>query len=54
MGKFIITKRADGEHQFNLKVGNGQTNLISEGSSENRIESVKKNAGVAKVEEEGL
>ncbi|ARK10206.1 YegP family protein [Fibrivirga algicola] len=49
MGKFVITKRANGEFQFNLKAGNGQTILSSEGYSsksgcENGIESVKRNA----------
>lgn len=27
MGKFVITKRVNGELQFNLKAGNGQTIL---------------------------
>ncbi|WP_343521892.1 YegP family protein [Pedobacter sp.] len=49
MGKFVITKRSNGEYQFNLKAGNGQVILSSEGyaaksSCENGIESVKKNA----------
>ncbi|SDD19053.1 YegP family protein [Pedobacter soli] len=49
MGKFVITKRTNGEYQFNLKAGNGQVILSSEGyaaksSCENGIESVKKNA----------
>lgn len=49
MGKFIVTKRKDGEFQFNLAAGNGQTILASEGYSSkaacmNGIESVKKNA----------
>lgn len=49
MGKFVITKRSNGEFQFNLKAGNGQTILASEGyatkaSCENGIQSVKKNA----------
>lgn len=49
MGKFVITKRSNGEFQFNLKASNGQTILTSEGysaksSCENGIESVKKNA----------
>ncbi|MBB6235759.1 hypothetical protein HDC90_000359 [Pedobacter sp. AK013] len=48
MGKFVITKRTNGEYQFNLKAGNGQVILASEGyaaksSCENGIESVKKN-----------
>jgi uncharacterized protein YegP (UPF0339 family) len=49
MGTFAITKRTNGEFQFNLKAGNGQTILSSEGYSsksgcENGIESVRKNA----------
>lgn len=49
MGKFVITKRKNGEFQFSLKAGNGQTILDSEGYSAksgctNGIESVKKNA----------
>ncbi|MCU0434699.1 MAG: YegP family protein [Bacteroidia bacterium] len=49
MGKFVITKRSNGEYQFNLKAGNGQTILTSEGYAQkdgclNGIESVKKNA----------
>lgn len=49
MGKFIITKRKNGEYQFNLKAGNGQTILSSEGYTtkagcKNGIESVKENA----------
>jgi uncharacterized protein YegP (UPF0339 family) len=30
MGKFVITKRSNGEFQFNLKAGNGQVILTSE------------------------
>lgn len=49
MGTFVITKRKDGEYQFNLKAGNGQVILTSEGYSsraacDNGIESVKKNS----------
>lgn len=49
MGKFEITKRKNGEFQFNLKAGNGQVILTSEGytakdSCKNGIESVKKNS----------
>jgi hypothetical protein len=49
MGKFVITKRTNGEFQFNLNANNGQTILSSEGystkpSCENGIESVKRNA----------
>lgn len=49
MGKFVITKRTNGEFQFNLKAGNGQTILVSEGYTTkaaclNGIESVKTNS----------
>lgn len=49
MGKFVITKRTNGEFQFNLKADNGQTILSSEGYSskancDNGIESVRKNS----------
>ena len=48
-GKFEIKKDAKGEFRFNLKAGNGQVILSSEGYSAmdgctNGIESVKKNA----------
>src|SRR6266446_4776489 len=49
MGKFVITKRKNGEHQFNLKANNGQIILTSEGYSskaacQNGIESVRRNS----------
>ncbi|WBX71997.1 YegP family protein [Tenacibaculum retecalamus] len=49
MGKFIISKRTNGEFQFNLKADNGQVILTSEGysskaSCENGISSVKTNS----------
>lgn len=49
MGKFVITTRSNGEFQFVLKAGNGQTILQSEGyttktACENGIESVRNNA----------
>jgi uncharacterized protein YegP (UPF0339 family) len=49
MGKFVITKRTNGEFQFNLKADNSQVILTSEGyttkaNCENGIASVKKNA----------
>lgn len=49
MGKFVITKRVNGEFQFNLKANNGQTIFASEGyktkaNCDNGIESVKRNA----------
>lgn len=51
MGKFVITQRKDGEFQFNLKAGNGQVILSSEGYSAkascmNGIESVRTNSAV--------
>ncbi|MDN3677688.1 YegP family protein [Flavobacterium paronense] len=47
MGKFIITKRLNGEFQFNLKSNNGLVILTSEGyttkeNCENGIQSVKR------------
>ncbi len=49
MGKFVISKRKNGEFQFRLKANNGQEILASEGYSskancENGIESVRKNS----------
>jgi len=49
MGTFVITKSANGEHRFNLKAGNRETILTSEGYSskancENGIESVRTNS----------
>ncbi len=49
MGQFVIKKRTNGEFQFNLKAGNGQTILLSEGyttraACDNGVESVRKNA----------
>lgn len=49
MAKFVITKRTSGAFHFNLKAGNGQSILSSEGyttrsSCESGIESVKKNS----------
>ncbi len=51
MGKFIITKRKDGEYQFNLKAGNGEIILTSEGYTtkagcKNGIESVRTNSQI--------
>ena len=55
MGKFVISTRKNGEFQFNLKAGNGQIILSSEGyktkaSCENGIASVKNNAVDVKPE----
>lgn len=49
MGKFVITRRVNQEYQFNLKAGNGEIILTSEGyvqkvSCQKGIESVKANA----------
>ena len=49
MGKFVISLRKNGEFQFNLKAGNGQVILSSEGysakaSCTNGIESVRTNS----------
>jgi uncharacterized protein len=49
MGKFLITRRVNQEYQFNLKAGNGEIILTSEGyvqkgSCQKGIESVKFNA----------
>ena len=49
MGKFEVTKRKNGEFQFNLKAGNGQIVLTSEGyttksNCTNGIASVKRNS----------
>lgn len=49
MAKFVIRTRKNGEFQFDLKAGNGQVILTSEGyttksACENGIDSVKKNA----------
>lgn len=49
MGTFVISKRKNDEFQFNLKAGNGQVILTSEGYTTkanciNGIESVKKNS----------
>ncbi|MEZ4804314.1 MAG: YegP family protein [Bacteroidia bacterium] len=49
MGKFVITTRKNGDYQFNLKAGNGQVILTSQGysskaSCENGIESVRTNS----------
>lgn len=49
MGKTFISKRKNGEFQFNLKANNGQIVLYSDGyktqaACSNRVESVKKNA----------
>lgn len=51
MGKFEISKRKNSEFQFNLKAGNGQVILSSEGytkkeNCKNGIESVRKNSQV--------
>lgn len=57
MGKFVISKRKNGEFQFNLLAGNGQVVLTSEGyaskpSCMNGVKSVMKNATELKRFEE--
>lgn len=49
MGKFVITQRVNKEYQFNLKSGNGEIILISEGyvqkaSCHKGIEAVRVNS----------
>jgi uncharacterized protein YegP (UPF0339 family) len=49
MGKFVISQRANGDYQFNLKAGNGQVILSSQGyaakpSCLNGVESVRTNS----------
>ncbi|MBX2892014.1 MAG: YegP family protein [Saprospiraceae bacterium] len=49
MGKFVISQRANGDYQFNLKATNGQVILTSQGYKSkdtcmNGVESVRKNA----------
>lgn len=49
MGKFVISTRSNGDFQFNLKAGNGQTILTSQGYSsksgcKNGIDSVRTNS----------
>lgn len=48
MGKYVISTRKNGEYQFNLKAGNGEIILTSEGYAtkagcKTGIESVRKN-----------
>lgn len=48
-GKFVVSRRSNGEYQFSLCASNGQNILASEGYSSrdaclNGIESVRKNA----------
>ncbi|MGH8062870.1 MAG: YegP family protein [Pseudoxanthomonas sp.] len=48
-GKFVISKRNNGDFQFNLKAGNGQVILASQGyadkaGAKNGVESVRKNS----------
>lgn len=48
-GKFVIGKRGNGDFQFNLKAGNGQVILSSQGYADKSgcrsgIDSVKKNS----------
>ena len=56
-GKFVITTDKKGEFRFVLKAGNGEVIASSEGyttkaGAQNGIESVRKNAADATVEDE--
>ncbi len=51
MGKFEVSRRKNGDFQFNLKASNGQVVITSEGyttkeNCKNGIESVRKNSQV--------
>lgn len=51
MGKFVVSKRTNGEYQFVLKAGNGEIILVSEGYNAkagclNGIDSVRTNAPI--------
>ncbi len=55
MGKFVCKTGKDGKRYFNLKAGNGQVILSSQGyaseaSCQNGIESVRKNAAADRFE----
>jgi uncharacterized protein YegP (UPF0339 family) len=55
--KFVLKKSANGEYRFNLVASNGQVVATSEGYKEKRsavstIESIKKNAGAATVDDQ--
>ncbi len=57
MGKFVITKRSNGEFQFNLNAGNGQvigSSQMYEGEAtrDNGIASVTANAPDASVDDQ--
>ena len=59
MGKFVIKASNDGGFRFNLKAGNGEVIAVSEtytalDSCKNGIESVKKNAVEAKLEDQTI
>ena len=59
MGKFVIKASGDGGFRFNLKAGNGEVIAVSEtytalDSCKNGIESVKKNAVEAKLEDQTI
>ncbi len=56
-GKFVLSKGKSGQYHFNLKAGNGEIIATSESykskaAALNGIESVKKNAADAKVDDE--
>jgi uncharacterized protein YegP (UPF0339 family) len=56
-GKFVLTKSNNGQYHFVLKAGKGETIAQSEmynskTAAKNGIESVRKNAGDAKVDDQ--
>jgi uncharacterized protein len=56
-GKFVLTKGKSGQYHFNLKAGNGEIIATSESykskaAALNGIESVRKNAAGAKVDDQ--
>ena len=56
-GKFVLTKGKTGQYHFSLKAGNGEIIATSESYKSKAaalggIESVKKNAGDAKVDDQ--
>lgn len=55
--KFVLKKSSNGEFRFNLVASNGQVVAVSEGYKEKRsalstIESIKKNAGTATLDDQ--
>ncbi len=56
-GKFVLAKNAKGQYRFSLKAANGETIAQSEmynskAAAKNGIESVKKNAAGASIDDQ--